>query len=302
MTLSFIIAAYNCGKFLEKCIISCLSQDIQKEEIEIIVINDGSTDETNSILERLLKNIDNLIIINQPNKGLGAARNAGLAIAKGEYIWFIDADDYIDKNCLAKLLKIIVSNDLDILALNYFIENEAYSFTGYGYKYEDSPIVSAITTGSEYYQNNYLKNYSWQYIFKRTLFTENNLFFKERINMQDSEIMPKILFHTKRIAYLPDPIYHYVQRDDSFTNSQDGEKRYNYFKSIIEVDHSLSDFADKIKKEDSILYETLLKKTDLLHMVIFNHLIYFRYGKKWLRKILILLKENGYYPLNIPHA
>ena len=98
MILSIIIPVYNVEKYVEKCIRSCENQDIPKENYEVIVVNDGSPDGSLAIVERLANEFSNIKVINQENKGLSMARNTGLEAAKGEYVWFVDSDDWIEEN------------------------------------------------------------------------------------------------------------------------------------------------------------------------------------------------------------
>lgn len=94
--LSIIIPVYNVELYIEKCLQSCLSQDIPYDEYEIIVVNDGSPDGSLAIAESIAKTTTNMTIISQKNGGLSAARNTGMSVAKGEYIWFVDSDDWIE--------------------------------------------------------------------------------------------------------------------------------------------------------------------------------------------------------------
>ena len=109
---------YNVEKFLAKCILSCENQNISKKEYEIICVNDGSLDSSAIIAEEIAKQYNNIIIINQENQGLSVARNTGLSNAKGDYVWFVDSDDWIEENCLRRIVSKL-SNNLDVLQLQY---------------------------------------------------------------------------------------------------------------------------------------------------------------------------------------
>ena len=104
MFISLVIPVYNVEKYIDNCIKSCLEQNIQDEDYEIIIINDGTKDKSMDKVDIYYKQYPNLIkIYNQENKGLSAARNLGLNMANGDYIWFIDSDDWITTNCLAEI-------------------------------------------------------------------------------------------------------------------------------------------------------------------------------------------------------
>lgn len=295
MKLSILIAAYNVEKFIEKCVLSCCDQDLLTSEYEIIIIDDDSSDSTLNILEKLQEMYVNVRVYNQENSGLGAVRNKGVLKAIGSYVWFIDGDDFLESNILKKILHNIESKNLETLVLNYNIVDEQGHILGKNVN--EIEISQKVISGSKFYNTNYSKSYTWSFIFKRELFVENKVFFKERINMQDSEILPKLMFHVDRIAFLNEACYNYVQQPNSFTNTINSAKRYRYFESIVEVEKSLQDFLKKDVANNELMKEGLEKKIEGLQHVIFNHLIFFNYDKEWLLKIIKLLKRNSLYPL-----
>src|SRR5690606_9641339 len=147
MNLSIIIPVYNVEKYIERCIRSCYDQQLLLKEYEIVVIDDGSLDGSVKIVQGLIDSYSNLTIRSQKNKGLGGARNTGIINAKGHYILFLDADDYLLPNVLAKLLQPAISKELDIID---------FAANGVG---EDGTVVYSIkhqncpepVTGPEYF-------------------------------------------------------------------------------------------------------------------------------------------------------
>ena len=111
--LSIIIPVYNTEEYLPRCLNSCLEQDLLANEYEIIAINDGSSDNSLQILNAYALKYPNIRVINQENRGLGATRNRGLNLAIGEYIWFVDSDDWVLENCLLDIYE--NCKDVDIL-------------------------------------------------------------------------------------------------------------------------------------------------------------------------------------------
>ena len=116
--LTIVIPVYNVEKYIEKCLLSCVHQDIPSDSYEIIVVNDGTKDNSLRIAESIATTHSNISIVSQQNKGLSAARNTGLKLAKGNYIWFIDSDDWIEDNCLSSICQRL-AQDIDILQIGY---------------------------------------------------------------------------------------------------------------------------------------------------------------------------------------
>ena len=113
--LSIVVPAYNVERELKKCIESCLKQDIPQESYEIIIVNDGATDNTLQVATDIAAKHKSVSVINQKNMGLSGARNTGLKYANGKYVWFIDSDDYIKPNVLGNMIRQADDNDLDCL-------------------------------------------------------------------------------------------------------------------------------------------------------------------------------------------
>jgi glycosyltransferase involved in cell wall biosynthesis len=291
MILSILIAAYNVEAFIEKCIYSCFCEELA-HIYEIILVNDGSTDKTLEICIALNQEIGNLKIINKVNEGLGAARNTGIQEASGDYIWMIDGDDFLEPNSISNVVKLLNSKVCDVYAFNYNIVKQNGELINVKYLINHN---NEVLSGSHYYNKYFYNSYTWQYIFKKKLFDLYK--FKERINMQDSEIFPKIMYHSQTVAYLDFVAYNYVQQENSFTNTNDKNKRIKYFESIIVVKKSLELFAKKIKNKDRIIYNGVVKKIASLNEVVFNHLVYYKYSDQTLKTIIFLLKNNNLYPL-----
>ena len=117
--LSFIVPVYNAEKYLRCCLDSLLEQDVSKEEYEILCINDGSQDGSLQILQEYAEKYSNIVVIDKPNEGVSATRNLGIEKAQGEYIWFIDADDWIARNCLGYIFDIIKTHNVSVVQLQY---------------------------------------------------------------------------------------------------------------------------------------------------------------------------------------
>ena len=118
MKLSIIVPVYNVEAFLSKCVDSLLAQDLPKEDYEVILVDDGSTDGSGALCDTLAAEHGNIRVIHQQNHGLSGARNAGIPAASGDYILFVDSDDYLCPDVLGTLVGLMESKELDILRFN----------------------------------------------------------------------------------------------------------------------------------------------------------------------------------------
>lgn len=215
MILSIVIPVYNVEEYVEKCIRSCSNQDIDKTDYEIILINDGTPDNSLEICERVAKEYLNISIVSQDNKGLSGARNTGLRHSKGHYVWFVDSDDWIEDNCLKTITDIIKKQKTDIFWLGHDViaNDEVHQ--------EFIPTEIKEPISGEYFFTNHLNNqfYIWKFIYKRSFLIENDLEFYEGILYEDLEFTPRALLVAKTCFTLPFVFYHYLMRDGSIINN-----------------------------------------------------------------------------------
>lgn len=159
MLISFIVPVYNTELYLEECLDSLLNQDISYDEYEIICINDGSKDSSLDILNKYALTHSNIYVIDQQNSGVSVARNVGLEHANGDYVWFIDSDDLIKKNCLNDLKTIISTGEYDRIIIN----SKAFKIT--------DDLLTQKTSLNESWKNSVV----WRSIFKKKFLNDNKL-------------------------------------------------------------------------------------------------------------------------------
>jgi glycosyltransferase involved in cell wall biosynthesis len=241
MKLSIIIPVYNVEPYVEKCLRSCSEQDIPSSDYEIIVINDGTKDNSLAIVESVTKEYSNITIISQENAGLSAARNKGLSLAKGEYVWFIDSDDWIESNCLKKITDLLHYTRLDGLMIC-----AAKVVNGTIIKIQDySKLKRLIYSGIELLKENYWAPCVQYTIYKREFLRENNLEFMEGIFHEDSEFTPRSYYFAKRIGFINDVIYFKLMNPCSITRSVNHKRAFD----CILVARSLSNFSQSVSPE-----------------------------------------------------
>lgn len=214
MKLSIIIPVYKVEKYLRKCLDSCLNQDISADMYEIIAVNDGSPDKCGIILNEYSKKYSRLSVINQSNQGLSIARNKGLENARGEYVWFIDSDDWIEPRSLSLIINSLDSvskdgNAVDIIQIGYrnVFENDGRIMI------PEQPQWRGVITGADYMTLPHLPTPVQFNIYRRSLLLKENLFFYPGIYHEDIEFKPRVLHFCKNCICIEKDIYNYLKRN-----------------------------------------------------------------------------------------
>lgn len=205
-SLSIIIPVYKVEEFIKNCLESVYAQDVPIDSYEVIVVNDGTPDNSMNIVLEFANKYENLRIINQENRGLSVARNNGLNVALGEYVWFVDSDDWIKENCLKKIMDLIDDHQTDVLSmpLLYFYEQK-----GKINKEDFYASKIQIISGKEYLFNKFPYGASQRYILKRAFLSKNNLNFYPDLLHEDGVFGPKILYMAKQVCVLNQSFYNY---------------------------------------------------------------------------------------------
>ncbi|MGV3073737.1 glycosyltransferase [Clostridium baratii] len=246
MKLSIIVPVFNVEKYIKKCIESLIK--INREDMEILIIDDGSTD--NSIEKISNINDKRIKIIKQENRGLSGARNTGLKNSVGKYILFVDSDDYIsDNDCINKMIIKAEENKSDIIIANGLCFDENLRFEPI-YK-KDDLIKKEYINGKDFLKdalkNKFYKDMVWLNLYRRDLIIENNIYFLDKVYHEDFEWMIRIFEKAGKINFINQNFYMYrVSRNGSITNKKNiknfldlmkiSEKLYYYFKNLDDKD------------------------------------------------------------------
>lgn len=247
MTLSFIIPVYNVEKYLAKCLDSVLVDN--QFTGQVICVNDGSTDRSGKILEKYAEKYPNIEIVGQPNAGLSAARNAGIKAAKGEYVCFLDSDDYWQPNVLKGLLEQIERDKLDVLRFRFQNVNEDYKVFN-PYKYDntkDNDYSEDVTDGVTFLnQRMGTQCYAAMFILRRELL--DGCLFTPGIYFEDTDWTPRMLCKAKRVASTNTIVYNYLMREGSITNAVTRSKQKKVLDDKMHLISTLQQQAEDLRK------------------------------------------------------
>lgn len=260
--ISIIVPIYNVEKYLKKCLDTIICQTLK--EIEIICVNDGSTDNSRKILEQYSKIDSRIIIIDKKNGGLSSARNAGMKIAKGEYIGFVDSDDWVDETMFEKLYKKAKENDsqMSICAVHKFddktkkmLYDDPYFTLGFFDESFDNRSFNHHETTDFLID---LCVMAWNKIYKRSFLEENNALFPEGLIFEDGPFFFSIYFKMDRVSIVREFLYYYrINRANSIIQKGDMN-----FINIFDVTELMWNEIRQLPYFDKIKYYFLKKKFD----------------------------------------
>ena len=249
---SIIIPVYNVEPYLRECLDSVLAQTCA--EWEAMCINDGSMDGSLDILQEYAANDARFRIINQPNKGLSAARNAGIRAAKGEYLFFLDSDDWIVPDALERLNKHIAGQDMICFA------GQKYNEKDKTYLPSDVLIPAIYSNGMAYYSDNALKSYAFPFvcavlrIYRRAFLQEHSLLFEEGIYHEDNLFTPIACYYSGKVQVVHDVLYVYRVRENSIMTTNQPKR----IADMVYVANSLAAFfVSKKIKDTAIIYRAI---------------------------------------------
>ena len=248
MLLSLIIPVYKVEAYIADCLNSILYQLKNQNDVEIVIVNDGSTDNSMKIVEELLEGRNNIQIINQNNQGLSVARNTGLAHAKGEYVWFIDSDDWLLPNAINNILTYINKNT-DIPIFSTILENHIEKQNKIEQEYY--PAKKELS-GKEYLQLKYRQGASVRFIFKKAFLIRHNLSFYPGILHEDGLFGYQILYLAEKMLILEKPVYAYRIREKGSIMSSISMRTP---KDMLFIHQQLIKFCEeKVAIEDKLWY------------------------------------------------
>ena len=228
--VSIIVPVYNVEIYLENCINSLIRQSY--ENIEIILINDGSTDKSLDICNSYKSKDNRIFVLSQPNSGVSYARNLGLKSATGEYILFVDSDDFVNENFVQKMVESMENVDMTICAYleNYKNDNIEHRII------ENETVIDNVSAINKMFNRTYYGGYIWNKIFRKSIIEKNKIEFDSNIHMcEDLLFVSKYMCKCKLIKVIPDLLYNYRMRESSAVWNKKNKKYESLFISYNEL-------------------------------------------------------------------
>ena len=298
MKLSILIPMYNAKDYIGNCIESLLNQNIPEEDYEIIVMDDGSTDNSVAIVSEIAKSHKNIKLHTEPNSGTFTTRNKLLSLAQGDYIYNLDADDYLVKDCLKDLLHLAQTNQLDIIGFDT-IETTSLE------KVDLTKPISAtdlkICSGKQFIENfPHLRHEIWWYFIKKDYLARHNMIFNNNEYNADVMFTLQSLLKADHIGYIPVSLHRYVQTENSLMRSKNFEitsKRLGYIQMMI---HNTSELINGLNKENhsEALIDNLKHRRDVFTFFNIVNMIRNRFSLKYIKSRIKEFKETGAYPIS----
>lgn len=221
--ISIIVPVYKVEKEIDRCVDSLLKQTYKN--IEIILVDDGSPDNCPELCDQYAKEDNRVCVIHKKNGGLSDARNSGLKAATGDYILYVDSDDYINLDSCEKFLKSTLGGKVDIIVGNAIMEKAdakelmVHTATPSGICYKSNEFIKKAIKAYQWYAP------AWLNMYRREFLLENDLFYKKGIYFEDMQMLPRVFLKANSITCMDEIFYHYVIREASITTSEKNKKK-----------------------------------------------------------------------------
>ncbi len=230
--ISVIVPVYETQPYLRRCVDSILAQTY--ENLEVILVDDGSTDECPAICDDYAARDARVRVVHKANGGLSDARNAGLEIMTGEYVGFVDSDDWIDRDMYAYLLRSMSGTDAGIACCDVYYVSQ-YKIK-YKYNHTDTVYDKETALNDLFFDKR--ENYAWNKLYRAGLWRDVR--FPKGLNFEDLVTIYKTFERTSNVMYLREPKYYYVSRPDSISGTKDYRFRRDIFRAVITRYHDVA--------------------------------------------------------------
>jgi len=306
MKLSIIIPLYNKEKYIERCLKCLYKQGLENDTFEIIIVDDGSTDASFSIVRNfaIQHSLSNIKLIKQDNQGPSAARNNGLTQAIGEYLYFFDADDLLANNALNILVRLCKKNGLDILEFDSkeIEEEKLFKFPD-SVDYNQNDFNISIYNANSFITKYNFRNQAWRYLIKRNYLLESNITFLEDMRAYEDLIFTASVFlQSNKISKVNIDAHRYIKVANSIVTTKNPKKNLEFIlgmvKAVEEIDLLIEKYSALSEKNQSVLQKLKAKQHVVVYALVVRAFKY-RLEVNTLSTILTKLKTLNAYPVGI---
>lgn len=300
--LNIIIPMYNAEKFIDRTVSSILHSNLPTDFYDILIVNDGSTDKSQELVETMMKSISNLRLINQENGGASAARNSGVSHSDCKYIWFVDSDDRVEKelSIIPQLLEKLPDIDVFLFSYNWISRNGKWLGVG---STQQMVKHNETISGRDAILQGYTPGSVCGLIIKKNYLVNNNFKFIEGITHEDVIFTFELFAKAHKVYFSNKIIYNYIFRTDSVTNATNIDKLISYNVNEAMVPFYFYKLSKSINSKDLELSQIIRQYADnALFGCVYK---LYRNRKKWKplgvnQAVIQKLKEYQLYPLKGP--
>lgn len=306
LNLSIVVPVYNIDKYIGRCLDSILGQDIPKDEYEILVVDDGSTDSSSEIVRRYSAEYDNIVVFRQVNSGLSAARNLGIANTRGRYIYFVDGDDALLPNTLAKIYRLLF-NSVDGLSEVSKFSPEVIAFKC-EYSYSDEMPVYAkpetdieeisysIHSGVDYIAKFGYYNAVWLYIVSKELIDNLSLRFEPGKTAEDCPFTTEVYLAAKNLLFVDSKVYFYSYNAQSISRSKELKKVLRFLDGNVFASNSINRLMEKYADIPDRCKRVLVDRRDRMLLEALD-IVAQRVDLSMIGEVINDLKAKKLYPI-----
>lgn len=286
--ITIIVPVYNAEKYIGRCIKSLIEQTYYN--IEILIINDGSTDSSLEVCSRFSYGDKRVRVIDQPNAGVSNARNTGLAMAKGDFICFVDADDYVDKDFIHHMYDLKEKNNADLVICGF---NEIKEDVVINNTFGDIRILLQSEAMEMLLREDEFRGYVWNKLFSKEIIKKTNLSFDEKISVWEDVLFTfKYMCYSKTIIYDPEPKYNYIYIESSSSHKMNHvlnvDKSFSALIAKEQIEKSLPTNYENVRRQLAVRYV----KSSLAVVRNIGYLDNLQDNKKYLKECKVYIKNN----------
>ncbi len=298
--VSVIVPVYNVEKYLHRCVDSIISQTY--ENLEIILVDDGSPDNSGKICDEYAKKDNRIQVVHKSNGGISSARNAGIKTSTGDYIVYVDSDDWLEKNAIEMLHKTIIDENVDLVMGNYFVSDD--NGTNNANTYAEKISNKKFVKGTEEFENNVIMPFVngqracfiWLFITKKSFLLDEKIFDEGISFVEDGLYTLKLIKKINSMYFLDMPLYHYFTNQNGLTRSS------NRILKNIKQTPQLTKLFDEILNDETFRknnYKEIRRAANTKIVMSYLYSLYKEYldNKKFEKEVIEILNNEELFSI-----